>query len=61
MLVYGLREARALIAAERKALAADHPRATDPYTRGQRDALKEIDRQLKVRIAELTTTPEPAA
>ena len=59
--LYGLRDARSLIAEERKALAAAYPRSTDPYVRGQRDALKAIDDRIKVRMDGYKPVSNPPA
>lgn len=47
---YGLREARSLIAADRKSLATEFPRSQDPYIRGMRDALKALDNRIAMRM-----------
>ena len=61
MTVYGLREARTMIAAERKAIAAGAARSTDPYTRGRRDALKILDEKIKERIDGYKPVTNPPA
>lgn len=50
MKIYGLKEARRIIADERKALAKAMPRSQDPYTRGVRDALMALDEKIQARI-----------
>jgi len=57
MSYYGLREARTLIAAERKLIAADYPRSTDPYVRGMRDALKSLDNRIGMKLDEYKNAP----
>jgi hypothetical protein len=59
MNLYGLREARSLIAADRKAIAAEFPRSKQPYVRGMRDALKALDNRIVLRMEELTKKAEP--
>lgn len=61
MNLYGLREARAMIAEERKALAAEFPRSNDPYVRGQRDALKQLDEKIAERMKGYQPAPNPPA
>jgi hypothetical protein len=48
---YGLRAVRKMIAAERQAIAAEYPRSSDPYVRGQRDALKRLDDAIAAKFA----------
>lgn len=47
---YGLREARGLIAADRKSIAKEFPRSKEPYVRGMRDALKALDNRIALRM-----------
>jgi hypothetical protein len=61
MRTYGLREVRSMIAEERKVLAKDHPRSSDPYVRGQRDALKRLDDQIVLRIKGYQDVANPPA
>lgn len=58
--VYGLRRARALIAAERKELAAIHPRSQDPFVRGQREALMRMDEKIEAEMRRLLPTRDDA-
>lgn len=59
--LYGLREARTLIAERRKVLATHHPRSDDPYVRGQRDALKALDDKIKARMEGYKPVNDPPA
>jgi hypothetical protein len=55
LMVYRLREAKKLIAAMRAEMAADPAlrRSQDPFVRGQRAALADLDERIKARIAEI--------
>lgn len=54
---YGLREARQLIADERRIIAASSPRPNDPFTRGMRQALGTLDNRIKRRMEEYKKDP----
>ncbi len=61
MNIYGLREARKMIADERSTLARDFNRSTDPYICGQRDMLKRLDAAIVNRIKAYQPVSNPPA
>ena len=50
MEIHGLKQAKRLVSEQRKALAKDYPRSVDPYVRGQRDALKDLEARIDLAI-----------
>jgi hypothetical protein len=57
ILVYGLMEARRLIAADKRSIGKEFPRSNDPYVRGMRDALKALDDRIHMQIDEYKRAP----
>jgi len=55
--IYGLRDAKKLIAEMRKELARDYPRSTDPFVRGERYALQEMADRIEEIIKEIANEP----